>query len=148
MSWVSFGDFGGGIRCREFEAEANIIFRSTDKLSKSYKSQVNDMKEWDMTKADLIAVIEKQANLPHHQAEKIVNICFDSMIQALFDNERIEIRGFGSFANRNYKAYEGRNPKTGKVVKVSPKKVPFFKVGKELKEMVDEGKDKYVIREA
>ena len=94
-----------------------------------------------MTKADLIAVIEKQANLPHHQAEKIVNICFDSMIQALFDDERIEIRGFGSFANRNYKAYEGRNPKTGKVVKVSPKKVPFFKVGKELKEMVDEGKD-------
>jgi integration host factor subunit beta len=104
--------------------------------------------EWTMTKADLIAVIEKQANLPHHQAEKIVNICFDSMIQALFDDERIEIRGFGSFANRNYKAYEGRNPKTGKVVKVSPKKVPFFKVGKELKEMVDEGKDKYVIREA
>ena len=101
-----------------------------------------------MTKADLIAVIEKQANLPHHQAEKIVNICVDSMIQALFDDERIEIRGFGSFANRNYKAYEGRNPKTGKVVKVSPKKVPFFKVGKELKEMVDDGKDKYVIREA
>jgi integration host factor subunit beta len=105
-------------------------------------------REHAMTKADLIAVIEKQANLPHHQAEKIVNICFDSMIQALFDDERIEIRGFGSFANRNYKAYEGRNPKTGKVVKVSPKKVPFFKVGKELKEMVDEGKDKYVIREA
>ncbi len=101
-----------------------------------------------MTKADLIAMIEKQASLSHAQAEKIVNITFDSMIQALFDDERIEIRGFGSFANRNYKAYEGRNPKTCKVVKVSPKKVPFFKVGKELKEMVDEGKDKYVIREA
>jgi integration host factor subunit beta len=80
-----------------------------------------------MTKADLIAALEKQANLTH---------------------ERIEIRGFGSFANRNYKAYEGRNPKTGKIVKVPPKKVPFFKVGKELKEMVDDGKDKYVIREA
>jgi integration host factor subunit beta len=138
-----------------------------------------------MTKADLIAVIEKQANLSPKQAEKIVNICFDSMIQSLYDDERIEIRGFGSFANRNYKAYEGRNPKTGKVVIVEPKKVPFFKVGKELKEMVnlkalemfnewfkskkekhlkklmisdkdykelkemvDEGKDKYVIREA
>ncbi len=101
-----------------------------------------------MTKADLIVMIEKQANLPHHQAEKVVNICFDSMIQALFDDERIEIRGFGSFANRNYKAYEGRNPKTGKIVKVPPKKVPFFKVGKELKEMVDEGKDKFIIREA
>ncbi len=101
-----------------------------------------------MTKADLIAVIEKQANLTPKQAEKVVNICFDSMIQSLYDDERIEIRGFGSFANRNYKAYEGRNPKTGKVVIVEPKKVPFFKVGKELKEMVDEGKEKYVIREA
>ena len=84
----------------------------------------------------------------YKQAEKIVNICFDTMIQSLYDDERIEIRGFGSFANRNYKAYEGRNPKTGKVVKVPPKKVPFFKVGKELKEIVDAGKDKYVIREA
>lgn len=101
-----------------------------------------------MTKADLIALIEKQANLTPRQAEKVVNITFDTMIQALFDDQRIEIRGFGSFANRNYKAYEGRNPKTGNVVKVSPKKVPFFKVGKELKEMVDAGKEKYMIREA
>ena len=101
-----------------------------------------------MTKADLITAIEKSAGIGHKQAETIVNICFDSMIKALFNDERIEIRGFGSFANRNYKAYEGRNPKTGKVVKVPPKKVPFFKVGKELKEMVDAGKDKYIIREA
>jgi integration host factor subunit beta len=101
-----------------------------------------------MTKADLITAVEKQANLTHKQAEAIVNICFESMIKSLYDDERIEIRGFGSFANRNYKAYEGRNPKTGKVVKVEPKKVPFFKVGKELKEMVDAGKDKYIIREA
>ncbi len=101
-----------------------------------------------MTKADLITAVEKQANLTHKQAESIVNICFESMIKSLYSDERIEIRGFGSFANRNYKAYEGRNPKTGKVVKVAPKKVPFFKVGKELKEMVDAGKDKYIIREA
>lgn len=101
-----------------------------------------------MTKADLIAVLEKQANLSHKQAETVVNICFDTMIKSLYNDERIEIRGFGSFANRNYRAYEGRNPKTGKIVKVDPKKVPFFKVGKELKEMVDEGKDQYVIREA
>ncbi|RLA61788.1 MAG: integration host factor subunit beta [Epsilonproteobacteria bacterium] len=101
-----------------------------------------------MTKADLITAMEKQANLTHKQAESIVNICFESMIKSLYGDERIEIRGFGSFANRNYKAYEGRNPKTGKVVKVEPKKVPFFKVGKELKEMVDAGKDKYIIREA
>ncbi|MCB9091599.1 MAG: integration host factor subunit beta [Halobacteriovoraceae bacterium] len=101
-----------------------------------------------MTKADLINALEKQANLSHTHSEKVVNIIFDCMIQSLFDDDRIEIRGFGSFANRNYKAYEGRNPKTGKVVKVSPKKVPFFKVGKELKEMVDEGKDKYLIKDA
>ncbi len=90
-----------------------------------------------MTKADLIAAIEKQANVTHKQAETVVNICFDDMINALFNDERIEIRGFGSFANRNYKAYEGRNPKTGKIVKVPPKKVPFFKVGKELKEDIN-----------
>ena len=101
-----------------------------------------------MTKADLIASIEKNANLPHKKAELVVNICFESMIRTLFDDERIEIRGFGSFANRNYKAFEGRNPKTGKIVKVSPKKVPFFKVGKELREMVEAGKNQYVIREA
>ena len=101
-----------------------------------------------MTKADLISSIEKHANLTHKQAESIINICFDSMIKALYNDERIEIRGFGSFANRNYKAYEGRNPKTGKIVKVPPKKVPFFKVGKELREMVDRGREKYVIREA
>jgi len=101
-----------------------------------------------MTKTDLVIALEKQANLPHHVAEKLVDITFDAMIQALFDDNRIEIRGFGSFANRNYKAYEGRNPKTGHVVKVSPKKVPFFKVGKELKEMVDQGKDKFIIRDA
>ena len=101
-----------------------------------------------MTKADLIVSIEKSAEISHRQAEMVVNICFESMIRALFDDERIEIRGFGSFTNRNYKAFEGRNPKTGKIVKVAPKKVPFFKVGKELKEMVDLGKGKYVIREA
>jgi len=101
-----------------------------------------------MTKADLITALEKQANITHKQAEAIINICFESMIKSLYEDDRIEIRGFGSFANRNYKAYEGRNPKTGKIVKVSPKKVPFFKVGKELKEKVDAGKDKYQIREA
>ncbi|MBL6989719.1 MAG: integration host factor subunit beta [Bacteriovoracaceae bacterium] len=101
-----------------------------------------------MTKADLIIALEKQANLTHKQAESIINICLESMIQSLYDDDRVEIRGFGSFANRNYKAYEGRNPKTGNVVKVASKKVPFFKVGKDLKEMVDNGKEKYVIREA
>lgn len=101
-----------------------------------------------MTKADLISAVEKQAALPHKQSEQLVNIAFKCMIMSLYNDERIEIRGFGSFENRNYKAYKGRNPKTGKIVDVKPKKVPFFKVGKELKEMVDQGKDKYIIREA
>ncbi|MBF0314181.1 MAG: integration host factor subunit beta [Oligoflexia bacterium] len=101
-----------------------------------------------MTKADLINAVEHATNLPHKQAEQLVNICFATMIRSLYEDDRIEIRGFGSFANRNYRAYEGRNPKTGKIVNVTPKKVPFFKVGKDLKEMVDEGRDKYVIREA
>lgn len=90
-----------------------------------------------MTKADLINVIAEKAKLQHKQAEIIVTLVFDMMIDALKKNDRIEIRGFGSFVNREYGAYQGRNPKTGQVVQVEPKRVPFFKVGKELKEMVD-----------
>lgn len=101
-----------------------------------------------MTKADLINVLEKKGRLSHQQAERIINTTFDCLIQALYLDDRIEIRGFGSFANRNYKAYEGRNPKTGNIVKVEPKKVPFFKAGKNLKEMVDAGKEKYIIKDA
>lgn len=101
-----------------------------------------------MTKSDLVTAIEQRADLPRYKAEMIVNICFDSMIEALYEDDRVEIRGFGSFANRNYKAYLGRNPRTGENVKVAPKKVPFFKVGKELKKLVDENKDLYAIREA
>jgi len=100
-----------------------------------------------MTKADLINVLEKKGKVPHSAAEKIVNTVFDAMIVTLLENERIEIRGFGSFANRNYKSYKGRNPKTGNIVDVDPKKVPFFKVGKQLKKMVDDGKEHYVIKD-
>ena len=101
-----------------------------------------------MTKADLINAIEKSSNLSHKKAEQVINICFENMINALFNDKRIEIRGFGSFANRNYKAFNGRNPKTGKIVQVSPKKVPFFKTGKELKDLVENGRKHYIIREA
>jgi len=92
-----------------------------------------------MTKADLITKLAERAKIQHRQAEIVVNLVFDSMIDALKKNDRIEIRDFGSFTNREYKGYQGRNPKTGQVVQVSPKKVPFFKVGKELKELVDSG---------
>jgi integration host factor subunit beta len=90
-----------------------------------------------MTKADLINVIAEKAKLQHKQAEQVVNLVFDLMTDALKKDDRIEIRGFGSFVNRSYGAYKGRNPKTGQVVQVSPKRVPFFKVGKELREKVD-----------
>lgn len=90
-----------------------------------------------MTKADLINIIAEKAHLQHKQSEIVVNMVFDMMTEALKKDDRIEIRGFGSFVNRSYGSYQGRNPKTGQVVQVPPKRVPFFKVGKELKEMVD-----------
>ncbi|MBU6374497.1 MAG: integration host factor subunit beta [Bdellovibrionales bacterium] len=93
-----------------------------------------------MTKADLINIISEKAHLQHKQAELVVNMVFDMMSDALKKDDRIEIRGFGSFVNRSYGSYQGRNPKTGQVVNVPPKRVPFFKVGKELKEMVDYSK--------
>lgn len=90
-----------------------------------------------MTKADLIELVAQKVHLQNRQAEIVVNLVFDMMADTLKKDDRIEIRGFGSFVNRTYGAYEGRNPKTGELVKVDPKRVPFFKVGKELKERVD-----------
>src|SRR5262249_27380549 len=90
-----------------------------------------------MTKADLINIIAEKAHLQHKQAELVINMVFDMMSDALKKDDRIETRASGSFVNRNYGRYQGRNPKTGQVVQVPPKRVPFFKVGKELKEMVD-----------
>lgn len=90
-----------------------------------------------MTKADLVNVVMEKAKLQHKQAESVVNLVFDMMTDTLKKDDRIEIRGFGSFVNRSYGSYEGRNPKTGQTVTVPPKRVPFFKVGKELKERVD-----------
>ena len=90
-----------------------------------------------MTKADLIDKISEDAKIQYKKSELIVNMVFDMMIEALSNDDRVEIRGFGSFVNRRYNSYKGRNPKTGAVVNVKEKRVPFFKVGKELKEMVD-----------
>lgn len=92
-----------------------------------------------MTKSELIEAVANKLKLPKGKAELIVNCVFDSMENALKTGERIEIRGFGSFEIRHYKAYEGRNPRTGAKVDVRPKRLPFFKVGKELKERVNEG---------
>ena len=90
-----------------------------------------------MTKSDLIEAVADSLKLPKGKAELIINSIFTSMENALRSGERIEIRGFGSFEVRNYKSYEGRNPRTGSPVKVEPKRLPFFKVGKELRERVN-----------
>src|SRR5690348_9399534 len=93
-----------------------------------------------MTKADLIAVIAEKLKYPWARAEVIVDQVFESMVEALKRGEGIEIRGFGSFTIRQYKAYEGRNPRTGETVQVKPKRLAFFKVGKELRERVNDGR--------
>lgn len=90
-----------------------------------------------MNKSELIEVIAEKSKIPKKRAEEAVNLVFDSMSQALVKGDRIEIRGFGSFVNREYESYTGRNPRTGESIHVAPKKLPFFKVGKELKERVD-----------
>lgn len=90
-----------------------------------------------MNKSQLIEKISEKANITKKKAETVVNIVFDSMTEALSKNDRIEIRGFGSFVNKEYGSYQGRNPRTGETISVSPKKLPFFKVGKELKDLVN-----------
>lgn len=89
-----------------------------------------------MNKSDLIQVVAQKANISEKKAETIVSTLFDSMSETLVTGGRIEIRGFGSFTVKEYAGYEGRNPKTGLPVDVKPKKLPFFKVGKELKAIV------------
>ena len=90
-----------------------------------------------MTKSELIDKISEQLKLHNGKAEQIVNCVFDAMVEALQNGDGIEIRGFGSFTVRQYKAYEGRNPRTGETVYVAPKRLPFFKVGKDLRERVN-----------
>ena len=90
-----------------------------------------------MTKSDLIERLCLGQKLPKGKAELLVDTIFECLEQALRRGERIEIRGFGSFEIRSYKAYQGRNPKTGVQVPVRDKRLPFFKVGKELKERVN-----------
>jgi integration host factor subunit beta len=97
-------------------------------------------KEEVMNKSGLITTLSQKENLTEKKAIDIVNLIFKGFTEELRKGGRIEIRGFGSFVVRNYESYTGRNPKTGENIKVSPKKLPFFKVGKELKEKVDRKK--------
>lgn len=90
-----------------------------------------------MNRGELIAAFTKEAGITKAKAEKVIDIFFDAMTNALVDGDRVEIRGLCSFFVKNYKGYAGRNPKTGAPVIITPKKLPFFKCGKELKEIVD-----------
>ncbi len=92
-----------------------------------------------MNKSDLIDALSEKETLAHSNAFEIINLVFDGFTDSLKKGGRIEIRGFGSFSVREYGAYTGKNPKTGEKVQVRPKKLAFFKVGKELKERVNKG---------
>jgi integration host factor subunit beta len=89
-----------------------------------------------MNKSEMIEALATKKGLTFKKAEEIINTVFESMTDALLAGDRIEIRGFGSFVVNEYKAYTGRNPKTGESIAVRPKRLPFFKVGKELKERI------------
>ena len=90
-----------------------------------------------MNKSEMIEAMSQELNLPQRDASSIITTILDSMTDALAKGDNIEIRGFGSFSVKEYGTYYGRNPKTGEKIKVKPKKLPFFKVGKELKERVN-----------
>lgn len=90
-----------------------------------------------MTKAELVEKISEKIDLTKKQTELVVNTILDSITNALANGNKVELRGFGSFRVRHRKLREGRNPKSGKKVQVPPKRVPFFKAGKELREMVN-----------
>ena len=90
-----------------------------------------------MTKADLIEEVAGQARLTKKETELIVNTVFDNITLALTKGDKVELRGFGSFRIRRRNPRRGRNPKTGDAVKVPEKRVPFFKVGKRLREIVN-----------
>ena len=90
-----------------------------------------------MTKADLIEEVVKVSNLSKRHAEIVVNTLFQSIIEALQDDDKIELRGFGSFRVRRRRSRQGRNPKTGDRVEVPSKRIPYFKPGKELKDVIN-----------
>jgi integration host factor subunit beta len=94
-------------------------------------------KQLTLTKADLIEEVLRITELPRKESEAIVETIFDSIIESLQNGDKIEIRGFGSFRTRQRRGRVGRNPKTGEKVEVPPKKIPFFKPSKELKDFVN-----------
>ena len=90
-----------------------------------------------MTKTELIDALSNEAGLTTSNAKEVGRVFFDELSNALTNNDRVEIRGFGTFKVKNYDGYTGHNPKTGEPIKVKAKKMPFFKCGNELKDRVD-----------
>jgi integration host factor subunit beta len=90
-----------------------------------------------MNKADVVRSLAKILGVSYKKAHDVVNTVFHEIEGSLISGQRVEIRGFGSFRIKEYKGYTGRNPKTGAAIEVAPKRLPVFKVGKDLKERVD-----------
>ncbi len=91
-----------------------------------------------MTKADLVEIVAKEADMTKKDVEQLVEIIFDSIVSTLNRGEKIELRGFGSFRVRERNARKGRNPKTGEPVEIPAKRVAYFKPGKDLKDIINE----------
>ncbi|MBM4390446.1 MAG: integration host factor subunit beta [Deltaproteobacteria bacterium] len=91
-----------------------------------------------MTRGDLVDTLARKHKIQHAVAECVVDAFFGSVSKALAQGARVEVRGFGTFTARRYRGHEGRNPKTGAPITVRPKVLPFFKVGKELRERVED----------
>ncbi len=90
-----------------------------------------------MNKSELVKQLSEEANISLDEATLVVNTFVDSIKEALLANQRVEIRGFGSFKIKEYEGYAGRNPRTGEKVVVQPKRLPFFRAGKELRELLN-----------
>lgn len=91
-----------------------------------------------MNKSTLTEIVAEKGKMTKKRAEDVVNLIFDLMVDAMKKGDRIEVRGLGSFIVKEYRPYTGRNPRTGESIQVKPKRLPFFKVGKELKDRVDQ----------
>jgi len=102
-----------------------------------FKSNHTLIKGEALNKLELAQKLKDECHLTKQEADEIVKIFFSEMTNAFVNRDRVEIRGFCSFFMKKYEGYTGRNPKTGKKVSVAPKKLPFFKYGKDLKERVD-----------
>jgi integration host factor subunit beta len=91
-----------------------------------------------MNKSQLIRTLAERRSISLDEASTIVNTFFEGIKDTLLQDKRVEIRGFGSFKMKHYEGYQGRNPSTGEIVQVHPKRLPFFRVGKDLKEFLNE----------